>query len=187
LQIIEPRSVNLAVHFMQPPILLPPPANRRMSISAASRTLSLNVWINPVIKYSNLERRQVQSPTLPAAGSTRKKNLESGRVSGLEFPLKRQKVLQRSEPAGNVKGNFRQDKCGSARIVALPQRSKFLYRQVPQPLVVPLEFFFHFLWYNVRGGSGRGLAIASDFWNSHVEQWGQLSVREVCQSSRHTR
>jgi hypothetical protein len=73
---------------MQAPIFLPPTADRRMSVSAATQILRPDVWMNPIVQYANPERRQVQSDTLSAAGLTRKQDLESGGVTTLEFFLR---------------------------------------------------------------------------------------------------
>jgi hypothetical protein len=94
------------VRFMQTPIFVPPSADRRVSVSAAKPILHLNVWMNPVLQYVDLERRQVQSNPLPAAGITRKQNLESCGVATLEFALRSQKLLLRPKPAGHINGNF---------------------------------------------------------------------------------
>jgi hypothetical protein len=77
-----------------------------MSVSATTQILRLDVWMNPVIKYANPERRQVQSNTLSAAGITRKQNLESGGVTTLKFLLGPQNLLQCPKPASHVNGNF---------------------------------------------------------------------------------
>jgi hypothetical protein len=106
LQVIQPRSGNKMVRFMQTPIFVPPSADRRVSVSAAKPILHLNVWMNPVLQYVDLERRQVQSNPLPAAGITRKQNLESCGVATLEFALRSQKLLLRPKPAGHINGNF---------------------------------------------------------------------------------
>jgi len=107
----------------------------------------------------------------------RKQDLESGRIAAFELLLGPQKLLQRPKPAGHIDGDVPHVRFLRIRIVALQKRSKLFYRKVPQPLLVPFMLCFLGLRRPFPGELiGRGLAVAPDLWNGHVEKRSQFPI-----------